>query len=73
MLKIIQCFGKYCSRQLKGKYLIVGRFWKPYIGQAVAGELDLMVPTGRAEKRAANPLLATYCLPYIRLPETPNH
>jgi hypothetical protein len=30
--------------------LIVGRFWKPYLGQAVGGELDLMVLIGGAEE-----------------------
>jgi hypothetical protein len=32
---------------------MVGRFWKPYIGQAVDGELNLMVPIDGAEELAA--------------------
>jgi hypothetical protein len=46
MLKIIQRFGKHCSCYLQGEYVIVGRFWKPYIGQAVGGEMYLMVLIG---------------------------
>jgi hypothetical protein len=32
----------------------LGELWKPYTGQAVSGELDLMVLTGGAEQQAAN-------------------
>jgi hypothetical protein len=53
MLKIIQRFGKHCICHLQGEYVMVGRFWKPYIGQAIGGELDLMVLIGGAEERAA--------------------
>jgi hypothetical protein len=31
---------------------MVGRFWRPYIGQAVVGKLALMVLIGGAEERA---------------------
>jgi hypothetical protein len=34
ILRIIQRFGKHCSSHLQGEYVLVGRFWKPYIGQA---------------------------------------
>jgi hypothetical protein len=51
MLKIIQHFSKHCSCHLQG--VMVGRFWQPYIGQAVGGDLDLMVLIGGAEGRAA--------------------
>jgi hypothetical protein len=53
MLRINQRFGKHCSCHLLGEYVMAGRFWKPYIGQAVDGELDLMVLTGGVEERAA--------------------
>jgi hypothetical protein len=53
MLKIIQRFGKHCSCHLHGEYAVVRRFWKPYISDAVGGELDLMVLIGGAEERAA--------------------
>jgi hypothetical protein len=53
MLRINQRFGKHCSCRLQGEYLIIGRFWKPYIGQAIGGELGLMVLIGGAEERAA--------------------
>jgi hypothetical protein len=53
MLRIIQCFSKHCSYHLQGECVEVGDFWKPYIGQAVGGELDLMVLIGGAEERAA--------------------
>jgi hypothetical protein len=33
--------------------LWLGEFWKPYIGQAVGGKLDLMVLSGGAEEWAA--------------------
>jgi hypothetical protein len=49
MLRIIQCFGKHHSCHLQGEYVKVGCFWKPYIGQAVGGKLDMMVLIGRAE------------------------
>jgi hypothetical protein len=52
MLIVIQCFGKHCSCHLQGECLDVGRFWKPYIGQAVSIELDLMVLFGGAEEQA---------------------
>jgi hypothetical protein len=43
MVKIIQRFGEHCICHLQEKCVMVGRFWKPYIRQAVGGELDLMV------------------------------
>jgi hypothetical protein len=33
---------------------MAGRFCKPYIGQAVGGELDFIMLIGGAEERAAN-------------------
>jgi hypothetical protein len=56
MLEIIQRFDKYCSCHLQGQYVIVGRFWKSYIGQAVRVELNLMVLIGGVEELAANQL-----------------
>jgi hypothetical protein len=35
MLKIIRRFGKHCSCHLQGECTVVGRFWKPSIGQAL--------------------------------------
>jgi hypothetical protein len=32
---------------------MAGSFWKPYVGQVVGGELDLVVLIGGAEERAA--------------------
>jgi hypothetical protein len=43
MLKIFERIGKHCSCHLQDEYVMVGRLWMPYIGQAVGGELDLMV------------------------------
>jgi hypothetical protein len=43
MLSIIQHFDKHCSCHLQGECVVVRQFWKPYIGQAVGGKLDLMV------------------------------
>jgi hypothetical protein len=77
--------NKHCSCHLQGEYVLVGHFWKPYIGQAVGGELDLMVLIGGAEKWAAIQLdlsmcsstpistMKSNCLPYIRLPKIPSH
>jgi hypothetical protein len=53
MLSIIQHFGKHCSCHLQRECVVVGRFWKRYIGQTVGGDLDLMVLIGGAEERAA--------------------
>jgi hypothetical protein len=53
MFKVIQRFGKHCSCYLQGECVVVGRFWKPYMEQAVSGELYLMVLIGGAEERAA--------------------
>jgi hypothetical protein len=50
MLKIIQRFGKHCCCHLQGECVVVGPFWKSYIGQAVGCELDLMVLIGGAEE-----------------------
>jgi hypothetical protein len=54
---------------------MVGSSWKPYIGQAVGGELDLMMLIGGVEEQAAIQLevITTYFLPYIRLPKMPSH
>jgi hypothetical protein len=41
MLNFVR-FGKNCSCHLQGEYVLVGNFWKPYIGQEVGGEWDLM-------------------------------
>jgi hypothetical protein len=68
MLRIVQRFGKHCGCQLQGECVIVGGFWKPYIGQAAGGELDLMVLIGGAEERAPIHFMAGRC----RLPVTPN-
>jgi hypothetical protein len=51
MLKIIERFGKHCSCHLQGEYVMVGRPWKHYTGQAVNGELDLMVLIGGVEEQ----------------------
>jgi hypothetical protein len=53
MMKIIQRFGKHCICHLPGEYVMVERFWQPYMGQAVFGELDLMVLIRGVEERAA--------------------
>jgi hypothetical protein len=53
MLKIFHRFGKHCICHFQGKYVAVGGFWKPYIEQALGGELDLMVLIGVVEERAA--------------------
>jgi hypothetical protein len=52
LLRIIQLFGKHRSCNLQGKYVVVRRFWKPYVGQAVGGGLDLIVLIGEAEEAA---------------------
>jgi hypothetical protein len=49
----VQRFGKHRSCHLHIEYVLVGRFWKPHTGQAVGGDLDLMVLIGGAEERAA--------------------
>jgi hypothetical protein len=46
MLKVIQRFSKHCSCHFQGEY--VGKFWKPYIGQAVDGKWDMTGLTRRA-------------------------
>jgi hypothetical protein len=53
MLRIIQRFDQYYIFHLQGECVVVGRFWKPCMGQAVGGGSDLMVLIGGAEKRAA--------------------
>jgi hypothetical protein len=66
MLKIIQRFGKHCSCHLQDECVVVGRFWKSCIWQAVGGELDLTMLIGGAEERAAIQWEK-------RLSKTPNH
>jgi hypothetical protein len=52
MLRIIQYFGKHYSYYLQSECVVVGHFWKPYMGQAVDGKLDLMkVLTGGVKER----------------------
>jgi hypothetical protein len=53
MLKVFQLFVKHCSCHLQGKFVRDARFWKPYIGQAVGGELNVMVQIGGVEGWAA--------------------
>jgi hypothetical protein len=50
MLRIIQRYDRYYSCHLQGGCVVVARFLKAFmpIGQAVGGELDLMVLIGRA-------------------------
>jgi hypothetical protein len=48
ILVVIQGFGKHCSCHLQGECAEVGRFRKPYIGQVVGGELDLIFMVGGA-------------------------
>jgi hypothetical protein len=52
MLRIIQCFSKHCSCHIQVKCIVVRCFWKPCIGQAVDGKLDLMVHLYKASKNA---------------------
>jgi hypothetical protein len=56
MLKVIQRFAKHCSYHLQGKYVLVGQFWKTYIGQAVGGEWDMTDLFDEVEMRTANQL-----------------
>jgi hypothetical protein len=53
MLKIIQHFGKHCNCHLQSEYVMVGHFWYPYTGQAVGGQLHLMVLIDGAEEFSA--------------------
>jgi hypothetical protein len=53
MLRIMQRSGKNYSCHLQGECVVFRRFWKPCIGQAVSGELALMVLIVGAEERAA--------------------
>jgi hypothetical protein len=56
MLRIIRRFGTHCSCHLQGECVLVGRFWKPYMGQAESGELDLMALIGgERQSRDTNP------------------
>jgi hypothetical protein len=52
MFGVNQHFSKHCSVHFQGGY-VVGEFWRPYIGQAVSGEIDLMGLIGGAEEQAA--------------------
>jgi hypothetical protein len=53
MLKVVQHFSKHSSCHLQGECLLVGYFWKSYIGQAVGAVQDVMNLTSRAEEQAA--------------------
>jgi hypothetical protein len=44
---------KHCSCHIQGKYVVVGHFWNPCIGQAESGKLDLIVLIDSAEEKAA--------------------
>jgi hypothetical protein len=49
MLIVIQHFGRHCTLHLQGECR-GWAFWKPYIGQAVGGEKDLVVLIGGVEE-----------------------
>jgi hypothetical protein len=46
-------FWQTLQLHLQVDYVMVGHFWKPYIGQAVGGELDFMVLIYGAEEQGA--------------------
>jgi hypothetical protein len=50
ILSFIQLFGKHCNCLLQSEYVKVGRFWRPYVGQAVGCKLDLVVMIVGAEE-----------------------
>jgi hypothetical protein len=58
MLKIIH-FIKHFGCHLQGEYVLVGTFWKPYIGQAVRGEWYVMNLIGRTEEWTAIQLVVS--------------
>jgi hypothetical protein len=70
MLKNIQHFGKQCSWHLQGDYVMNGRFWRPYVGQAVGSEMDFVVLIGGGEERPAK-LLQYFPPTTLYLNETP--
>jgi hypothetical protein len=49
MLKILRRYDIHCSFHLQGECVMVGRCWQPYRGQAVRGELHLVVVVGAGE------------------------
>jgi hypothetical protein len=53
MLKVIQRFSKHRSCHLLGEYVLVGSFWKLYIGQALGDEWDVTDLICGTEERAA--------------------
>jgi hypothetical protein len=42
MLRVIQRFGEHFSCHLQGEYVLIGRFWQPYVVQGVDEALDVM-------------------------------
>jgi hypothetical protein len=50
MRRIIQCFDKHGSCHLVGKYVLVGHFWHPYVGQGV----DVMELIGEVEEQTVS-------------------
>jgi hypothetical protein len=54
MLKIIHRFGKHCSCHLQGEYVLIGRFWNPYIRQTIGCEWYVTDLIGGAEEPAAD-------------------
>jgi hypothetical protein len=50
MLRIMQHFSKHCNCYHQGECAVDGHFWKPCVGQAVGGMLDLMVLIGGMEE-----------------------
>jgi hypothetical protein len=55
MLRNIQRIGKHNRCRLTSECVVIGRFWKPYIGQVVGGKLDLMVLIGEADSSGLQP------------------
>jgi hypothetical protein len=54
MLSAIQLFGKRCNCHLQGECVVVRRFWKLYIEQALGGELYLVVLIGGEDTTKCN-------------------
>jgi hypothetical protein len=50
----MQRFDNHCSCHLRGEYTMVGRFWKPYMWQAVDEQFELLELIGGVEELPFN-------------------
>jgi hypothetical protein len=61
MLRVVHRFDKHCICRLQGEYVLVRRFWQPYVRQGVGGALYVIELIGGAEERCSADKTCVWC------------